>query len=201
MPVFIELSPDCFQLAPGIKVLKAEEYSRYLEAGKIVEAAQNQYQRMIKDAESIYQCEKQRGYEEGINQAKVEQASEIMATLAHCRQRLKSLEPQLAQLVMETVSKVIGQFDNQELTRKLIEQALHQNKCSRAILRVHPDNAQVLKCQLAEIKQRYSDMEYLEVQKDSMVEEAGCILETDLGNIQATLSSQLAALEHAASRL
>lgn len=200
MPAFIKLNPGDIHLASGVKVIKAEHYSQYLQAEDLVSTARRQSRQIIEQAEEAYQREKQRGFQEGLDQARVEQATAIMATLARCQQQQRHLEDKLVEVVMATVKKVIGDHDRLELTRRLVGQALDQNKCSQAVLRVHPVNAPLLQKQLASIQANYPDLDYLEIQKDSAMEETGCILETELGNIQATLSTQLAALEQAASQ-
>ena len=197
MSVFVELTTDKLEIAAGVKVIKADEYNCFLEAESLIKSAESKAEAIISEAKAIYETEKQRGYEEGIELGKAQQSEAIISTLSCCNERYRELGPELAGIIQTTVRQILGHFDNSELTVRLAEQALEQNKCNRVIFRVHPDNAPALHNALDRIQEKFSSISYMAIEKDALIEGAGCVLESDLGNIQAQLSTQLDVLNRA----
>lgn len=70
MVSFVEIKTDNLQLAPGLKVLKAKDYVSYLDSQHLVEAANSKADSIIAKAQQAYETEKQRGYQDGLEQAK-----------------------------------------------------------------------------------------------------------------------------------
>ena len=201
MPAFVELISEKIDIAAGVKVIKAGDYSRYLEAEAIIAAAEKKAESIIQQAEAAYEAEKQRGFKEGIEQGKKEQSAALIDTLSKCEERYQQMAPELVEIVLTTVRQIMGQFDSRELTGKLVEQALQQHKCNRVVFRVHPDNVAALNKQLEAIRENHPDISYVSIEKDALVEKTGCILETDLGNVQADLDTQLEALQQSAKNV
>ncbi|MDW2041094.1 SctL family type III secretion system stator protein VscL, partial [Vibrio sp. 2130-1] len=86
MVSFVEIKTDNLQLAPGLKVLKAKDYVSYLDSQHLVEAANSKADSIIAKAQQAYETEKQRGYQDGLEQAKIENAQAMVATLARCNE-------------------------------------------------------------------------------------------------------------------
>lgn len=193
--------PTTLELDPGSRVIKAKDYRRFQEAKTIIATARRQAEKILADAQNQAakdrEVERERGYREGLEAAQKEQAGTLLATINQCAQLYRQIGPELAEVVQQTVEDLIGQLSDETLTLKLIQQALSRHRCKRALIRVKPECLATVQAKIRVMQEVHPDMEYLEVRPDPSIEEAGAILETELGNIQAQLSVQLVALAKA----
>jgi type III secretion protein L len=65
---------------------------------------------------------------------------------------------------------------------------------------VAPAQADWQKSRLATIMQTFPKIQFLDVQADSRLSANGCVLETEIGVVDATLETQLKAIEKALIR-
>lgn len=196
MFAFIELKTDHLQLAPGQKVLKAIEYSRYLQAAELVAAAKDKASQIEREAHEAYETEKRRGYQDGINEARQLQSEMLIEAQTARDQFLKHADQQLAELVMSAVKTIVHGFDQTDLTLKITREALTHARHQKSVsLRVHPDQADNVSQRVQELLDGLPDIGFVEVQADPRVKYSGCLLETETGVVDASLDSQLAALE------
>jgi len=195
---FTEITTDKLQLSSHVKVLKAKEYNRYLQAQELVDAAEKKAADIIKQAEQTYQQQKELGYQEGLKQAKQLQSKLMLDTIAQCQRYYKNNEQQLAQLVVQAVRQLIGEFDNVELALNMTRQAMLSISNQRQVtLHIAPSQVDKVKARLGKVMKQFPEVSYAEVVADERVEEGGCLLETKVGVIDATLENQLCVVEEA----
>jgi len=195
---FTEITTDKLQLSSHVKVLKAKEYNRYLQAQELVDAAEKKAADIIKQAEQTYQQQKELGYQEGLKQAKQLQSKLMLDTINQCQSYYKNNEQQLAQLVVQAVRQLIGEFDNVELALNMTRQAMLSISNQRQVtLHIAPSQVDKVKARLGKVMKQFPEVSYAEVVADERVEEGGCLLETKVGVIDATLENQLCVVEEA----
>lgn len=195
MFAFVELKTDHLQLAPGQKILKAIEYSRYLQAAELVAAAKEKATQIQADAQIAYEAEKERGYQDGLEKVRQQQSQLLIEAQTARDLFLVNAEQQLADLVLSAVKSIMQSFDQVDLTLNITREAITHARHQKTItLRVHPDLTEQVNVRIQDMLSELTDIGFIEVVGDQRVKLAGCLLETETGVVDATLESQINAL-------
>lgn len=198
MVSFVEIKTDNLQLAPGLKVLKAKDYVSYLDSQYLVDAAQSKAESIIAEARDAFELEKQRGYQDGLEKAKVEHAETMLATLSRCNEYYLQVEEKMTGVVLDAVRKIINSFDDVDITASAVREALQLvSNQKQVILHVHPDQVTEVRERVSSILSDFPEVGYVEVISDARLKHGGCILETEVGIIDASIDGQLQALKQA----
>ncbi|KLN64711.1 MULTISPECIES: HrpE/YscL family type III secretion apparatus protein [Vibrio] len=198
MVSFVEIKTDNLQLAPGLKVLKAREYLSYLDSQHLVEAAHAKADSIVESAEQAYESEKQRGYQDGLQKAKIENAQTMIATLAKCNDYYLQVEQKMTGVVLDAVRKIIDTFDDVDTTVSVVREALQLvSNQKQVILHVHPEQVIDVREKVSSVLSDFPEVGYVEVVADARLKNGGCILETEVGIIDASIDGQLQALKQA----
>ena len=97
---------------------------------------------------------------------------------------------------MQSVRKILGEMNREDRIRAIVKTALANVRGQQKVtVRVAPSDEPVVSEALA----AQTAGSFLTVVADARLEPDSCILESDLGVINASLSTQLKALEHAFS--
>ncbi|MDR1303269.1 MAG: type III secretion system stator protein SctL [Puniceicoccales bacterium] len=174
----------------------AEEVIREANAKsqQILNEAQEKRAQIFDEAKKYYESEAKRGYDDGYSTGKAELSQKLAELAVKNADNVKFLESSIAGLVVKALQRVIGEVDRRELIVDIVRQALKSVKNQKeAILKVSPRDSQAVRDHLKEI---LSDgvVDYLEVVADSRLALGTCILETDLGVVDASLDVQLEAI-------
>ncbi|MDR2372435.1 MAG: HrpE/YscL family type III secretion apparatus protein [Puniceicoccales bacterium] len=161
---------------------------------KILDEALDKRKQIFEEAKKYYANEAKRGYDDGYATGKEEMAKQLAELIVKSADNMKYLESSIAGLVVKALQRIIGEVDRRELIVNVVRQALKAVKNQQeAILKVSPQDSQSVRDKLKEI---LSDgiVDYLEVVADSRLKPGTCILETDLGVVDASLDVQLEAI-------
>jgi type III secretion protein L len=180
---------------PQTKLLKAKDYLAYCNAQEIIRVAEAKAQAMVRGAEEIYATEKERGYEDGVQASKARLSEQITETAKKAADYLESIEKDLVTIIMNAIRKIMGEFDDEILTGKVVNNALYlfQNQ-HRLTLRVAPSLKRVLE------KKRdtfFQAIPYLDIVSDPQLAPGDCVLESEIGVVDASIETQLKAMESA----
>jgi type III secretion protein L len=156
--------------------------------GQRIEAAEA---RCLADLEATTHAAWQRGYTSGHGEA-LRRLRDVLAALD---ERRKAIEPQLIELVIDAIGRIARGLPSDVLLPGLIATALEEAQCERGrlVLRVHPANGETATRWLARQATR-SEQIRVTVEVDGSIAENGCLLETPVGVIDASLTTQLDAL-------
>lgn len=184
MVSFVEIKTDNLQLAPGLKILKAKDYVSYLDSQHLVEAAHSKAESIVAKADEAYELERQRGYQDGIDQAKIENAETMMATLARCNEYYLQVEQKMTGVVLDAVRKIISSFDDVDTTASVVREALQLvSNQKQVILHVHPEQVTEVREKVSSILSDFPEVGYVEVIADARLKNGGCILETEVASL------------------
>lgn len=198
MEPFVRLSSGTVALNPKTRLLKAGDYQTLVAARQALADAERQAQELRTEALQEYERQKQRGYDEGINAAKLEMAERMIEMAERTVDYFAQVEDKMAMLVVLALRKILGEFDNLELTRRVVRHALQVvSNQSQVTIRVAPVQESALRQRLGELLAGYAGIGAIEIVGDSRLEQGGCILETEAGVVDASLDVQLQALERA----
>ena len=140
----------------------------------------------------------EQGRREGDAEGRRNTAALMAETVAAAQEQLRISEKRLIAIVMEAVRRVIGEFDDAELTsrivRRLVEEAENEG---RIRLRVTPGRLTAVQECVRRMPSRHGGVELVEVIADPSVEDRGCHMETELGFVETSIDAQLEALQSA----
>lgn len=183
---------------PGRTVLKAAEYAALTEADAILAAARREAETLREEARQTYEREKLRGYEEGLRQGKAEMTARMFDSLASGVTYLEKMEGMVVDVVMDTLRKILAGFDDRERAAALVRKAVAYVRGRRnVVLRVAPDDLEAVQATLETLPRDAADVPPLEIVADARLEPGACLLESELGVIDAGLETQLQSIREA----
>ncbi|OCQ54587.1 Yop proteins translocation protein L [Photorhabdus australis subsp. thailandensis] len=192
---FIKITKEHLQLSPELLILRKADYQTCLSAESLLDAARAQAKEIEREAQTVYEQQKELGWQAGIDAARAEQASLIHQTQLQCQQYYRQVEQQMTDVVLQAVRKILKNYDQISLTLQVVREALSLvSNQKQVILRVNPEQAATVREQISRVHKDFPEIGYLEVTADARLDQGGCILETEVGIIDASLDSQLDAL-------
>ncbi|EXJ15669.1 HrpE/YscL family type III secretion apparatus protein [Imhoffiella purpurea] len=198
MDPFVRLKPDALKIAPEVRCLKSSDYRTLISARELLDAARRAAEALRAQAEEDYARERRRGYDEGLAEARMEMGVRMLETVERSVAYFGQIEHQVADLVMTSLRKILGEFDDTELTLRLVRQALQVVQSQpRVTIRVCPEQAAELQERLSRLIAGYTSLGTAVISADPRLERGGCILETEIGVVEASLDLQLMALDKA----
>jgi type III secretion protein L len=194
MDRFTRIKSGELGLAPT-RVVKAEDFSTAQDARAIVEAARAEADRIMAEAKEVFESERQRGFEEGREEAKMEMVDQMMTAVSGVVEYLGTVEHDMVEVVSRAIERILGEIGDKELIVRVVKNALAAVRNEKHLtLRVAPDQVGTVKERMNEILALYPIVVDLQVVGDSRLSKTGCILESEIGVIDASLEVQLAAL-------
>lgn len=184
--------------APGVSVLKAHEYDAFVEAAGLIGEARERAAGILAEAGKDAEERRRAGFEAGVREGKDEVAEQFFAAVSGSVEQLAGMENALVDVVIRSLRTILGSFDREELAVQTVSHALRLVRDEkRVLLRVSPDDAPLVEKRLAEITKPYPVLIRVDVRADASLSPGGCVMETELGVIDATLDRQLAVIEDA----
>lgn len=185
-------------VAPGTKVLRAREVSAWVEAEGMLAAARAQADAIVAGAQDALEKERQRGYKEGLAEARMEQAEKMIETVSRTVDYFAKVESDMVSLVMAAVRKIMEDFDDEQRVVIVVKNALSVVRNQKQMtLRVHPRQVEAVRAHTNELLAAYPGVGYLDIVADGRQTLESCILESEIGMVEASVEGQIAALQAA----
>jgi type III secretion protein L len=183
-------------IKPGVKLVKADQAKVFLDASELSKRVKDLEAQTLARAEQAYQKRREEGYRDGLIAGRDEYALKIMDTVMASVEYLEGLESDLVKIVNEAVRKIIGDLGSDEAVVRVVKKALTSMRDDRRVLvRVSPrDEPAVREALLGSSGQRSP---FLDVRADGRLEQGQCVLESELGVVEASLETQLKNLSEA----
>ena len=186
------------RVAPGTRVLRAAEVSAWASAEAMLAAARVQADAIVAGAQDAFEQERQRGYAEGLAEARMEQAEKMIDTVSRTVDYFAKVETDMVGLVMASVRKIMGDFDDEQRVVIAVKSALSVVRNQKQMtLRVHPQQVEAVRAHLNELLAAYPVVGYLAIVPDGRLASEACILESEIGMVEASIEGQIAALQGA----
>jgi type III secretion protein L len=198
MAALFQLVENHLSPQPGQLILKAEDVATLIEAEKLLAEIRERAQEIERKAEENYRQRHEAGYRDGLHAGKMEYAGKILETVMSSVEYLEHLEVSLVRIVGEIVRKLVGEMDHGELIVRLVRQALQTVKGERkVIVRISSRDEAAVRQGLGGLLQQYSSAEggFIDLLSDSDLPPGSCILESEMGVVEASLETQLKNLE------
>lgn len=179
-------------LTPGQQILRAADHAIVVEANTVLARARADAAAILHDAHKVYAAEKARGHAEGLEQGKAEMTERMLLSVVSSVDYLEKMEGMMVEVVMSTLQKIFDGVDHRELAVGLVRRALvYVRGQKKVILRICPDDLEAVQEALEHMLDDNAAIGILEVAADTRLERGACLLESDVGLIDASLSTQL----------
>lgn len=190
------------QLQPGCKILRAHEMLALADCEAALAAARAQADQIVGQAQAAFEAEKRRGYEEGLEQARLEAAERLIENVARQVDFFERMEGRMVDLVMDAVRAVIHGYDERDRVLVTVRNVLAVARSQKQVtVRVAPAEVTVVRDRIEDLKSEFPGIEVIEVVPDHRLEGDACVLETEIGVVEASLETQLTALRQAFERV
>ena len=196
MGSLFRLTGDTVTPSAGTRVLKASEAAVLLEANAVLDAARERVADMERKAGEAYERRREEGYRDGVEEGRLEHAEKVMETVLSS---VEYIEATLVNVVAVAVRKVIGEIDENERIVRIVRNALVTVRNQQHVtIRVAPADEKAVREGLASMLASVpGGASFLDVVPDARLERGACLLESELGVVDASLETQLKALENA----
>jgi type III secretion protein L len=189
-------------LDPARKIVRAEELRILRDAEAAVAAATAQAEAIIDQAKEAFEAEKARGYAEGKEEARLEEAEQMIENVSRTIDYFSRVEGRMVDLVMQAVQKILGEFDEEERVLITVRSVLSVVRNQKQMtLRLNPQNVDIVKARVNDLLAAYPGVGYLDIVPDNRLKADACILESEIGLVEASVEGQLTALRNAFNKV
>ena len=186
-----------FALQSDRRVVKATDVATVRSATEIIAAAEADAARIREEAKAAFEVEKQRGYEKGISDGKMEIAMQKLDLVDSSVAFMEGVEEKMSEIVMKALRTCVTEIGDREMIVQIVRKTMAAViRTQRNItLKVAPDLVETVRARVSELTTAFPTIETFDVVEDSRLKGAACILETEAGVADASVETQLAAIE------
>ena len=183
------------------RIIKADDFSTAHDAHAILDEARAEAARIVAEAKEVYERERKRGFEEGSDAAKLEMSEKMIDAVGSIVDYLGTVEHDMVDLVGRALERILGEIGDQEVIVRVVKNALMAVRNEKHLtLRVSPDQVATVKQRMNEILAQFPIIVDVQIMGDGRLSSTGCILESEIGVIDASLDGQIAALKKSLER-
>jgi type III secretion protein L len=187
--------------APGAGGGRPPDRAAWAGAQELLAQARAQADAIVGGAQAAYEQESRRGYEEGRESALLDQAEKMIETVGRTVEYFAGVENEMVELVMAAVRKVVDGFDDREKVMVVVRNALAVVRNQKQMtLRLNPAEVDMVREQINDLLAAYPGVGYLDILADGRLARGACILESEIGMVEASLEGQIQALRQAFQR-
>jgi type III secretion system HrpE/YscL family protein len=190
-------------VVPSPKVLKREVYEATREASDVVALAQEKARQIIEEALREQDSIRQRARQEGNAQGLAEWNRVLTAANQRADELTNSWEETMLRLSVRVAEKIIGEQlrVHPETIVEIIREVMKNIRPGKRLtIKVNQADAQQARARIDRIKDGISTSSDIEIVASGSVSPGGCVIESELGIIDARLETQLKCLEEALVR-
>lgn len=183
------------------KVLESKD-----KATLIVEEAVREAERIRSEARTILsqvtaemEKAKKDGYEKG-REAGLSSVTEMTTALEAVREKFYAkAEPEIIKLVLIIAEKVIGKMvrEHNPAIQSIVHQAVESSLGERISVRLNPEDYKIIMSEEFEFRDVFDKTKRIAFKEDETIKKGGCVVETEVGTIDARLETQLKAIKKA----
>ena len=191
-----------FQLASDRRLVKAAELATVRTAEEIIAAAEADAARIREEARSAFEEEKRKGYEKGLADGKLEISMQKLDLLDSSVEFMESVEDKMADVVLKALRSCVVEIGDKEMVVQIVRKTMNAviRTQRQVTLKVAPEMVEVVRARIAELKAAYATVETLDVVDDPRLKGTACLLETEAGVAEASVETQVAAIEKSIRR-
>ena len=189
-------------LASDRRLVKASEVATVAFAAEIVAAAEAEAARIREEARVAFAAEKKRGYDEGLQAGKLEIAMQKLEQVDQSVAFMEGVERKMADVVMKALKSCVVEIGDEAMVVNIVRKTLNAviRTQRRVTLKVAPEMSAIVKSRIADLRSDYPTVETFDVVEDERLKGPSCILETEAGVADASVETQLSAIERSLKR-
>ena len=181
------------------RLVKRAEAQSIAEAMDVLSAAQKEAEDIRQQAREEFEAQRKLGYDKGLDDSKEEIAIQKLEQAEKSIDYLSSMENKIVEIVLTALKKCVAEIGDKELMVQVVQKAMQAvvRNQQQVVLKVSPEMLPTVKERLNEILSKFPGVNYINLMDDPRIKGVSCIIETDAGNVEASLDHQLAAIEKA----
>jgi type III secretion protein L len=184
----------------GAHVVEAPVYDARLEAERILTQARADAERIRAEAEEESERLRSKAAAEGRERGLAAVTELLVYARAAAARARDSQQAMLRTLAVRIAEKLLGrelELRADAVTDVCAQALQHAGESRELIVRAHPSDLEALERGKPRLVERLRRVQVLTLKPDETVPRGGCILESELGVVDARLSVQLEAIERA----
>jgi type III secretion system HrpE/YscL family protein len=199
----VRVLPGVGALAPALRWMKARDLRAWQsaeellagaeqEAARRLSHAQSEAEEVLRKAKQAAEKQKKRGYEQGYEEGEGACAEKILAFEASAAQRLEQEKANLAELVFEALTRLVGELPDElwyEKCLQKIDVVIAQSKSLTLV--VHPHDEAAVLAAVEQCRPQFAWLEWMQLETDERLPPRSCLLSTEHGAVDAGLQFQL----------
>jgi type III secretion protein L len=187
---------------PSARVVPASEHRQLLEAQAMIDVARAQAEAIVDGAQAAFEAERARGHAEGLAAARAESAEQMIENVGRTIDYFEAVEERMIALVVQAMRRLIADYDDRERVVVVVRSALAAvRNLKQVTLRVPIDRLEMVQASVNEILASYPGIGYLDLQGDARLQGDACIVETEIGIVEASIDGQVVALQGAFEKI
>ena len=186
-----------FELESDSPLVTAADAEAVEKAETILAAAEKEAELIREEAKRNAALEKERGYREGLEQGKEEILLQKLELLDESVKFMSGVETKVSDIVFKALGKCVAEIGDEELVRQIVRKSMQAvvRTQTEVNVRVAPEMVEAVKTKVDALTAEFPTVKTVNVQGDTHLTGAACIVETDAGLVEASIASQLAAIE------
>jgi type III secretion system HrpE/YscL family protein len=186
--------------APGARIVPSAVFDGRAEAARIVAAARAEAAEIVETARLDARNSARDAEREGRVEGRAEAAAALAEALAIRDRALADAEREVARVALVAAERLVGEAivaDPARLATIVGDGLARARRARDVVVRVHPDDAPHVESLRSAIAARAGRPATFSVRPDADLTRGSCLVETDLGTIDARLETKLDALARA----
>ena len=191
-----------FTLASDRRLVKAADVATAKSAAEIVADAEAEARRIREKAKAAFEEERKRGYEKGLQDGKLEIAMQKLEQVDQSVAFMESVEGKMADIVMKALRSFVVEVGDKEMVVNIVRKTMNAviRTQRHVTLKVAPEMVPAVKERVEALRMEYPTVETFDVVEDPRLKGPACILETEAGVADASVETQLEAIERSMAR-
>ena len=192
------LKKNDFVVSSPVRLVKADEAAALRRAEELIADAEAEAARIRQEAQAEFETERQRGYAQGLEEGKADIAAKKLQLKDESVAFMTSVEDKMVDVVMKSLRKCVAEIGDRELVVQIVRKVMNAvvRNQRHITLKVAPDMVPVVRARLDELLTGYPLLDEVDLQEDARLKGTACMIETEAGIADASVETQLAAIEH-----
>lgn len=183
------------EIDPGQKIIRHKQYQEFLSAHETRQRIKHEQTCARQKSEKTFQEMKHQGHLEGKEEAKRELLKQQIEWAHAAILWTQNLEKEIYQATQAMVEKIIGEYDKDEITKKIIKKTMKlYAHLPELKLYIAPEQKNLAQAAVDEIAKAYN-IKFISIEEDERLKKGDCVLTSALGSVDASLETQLKVLK------
>lgn len=192
------------RIAPKTKVIPAEEFSTLQSAQEVLIHANNDAEQYKRDVVAEIELIKEQAHREGFEAGYTEWAEKLAKLEEEIHKVRKDLEQKIVPVAIQAAKKIVNK--ELEISQKTIVDIVSSSLKSvsqhkKVTIYVNQNDLTIIENKRAELKAIFENLETMSIRPRADIKPGGCVIETEVGIINAQLENRWRILEAAFGKM